>query len=185
MPCGFGAALEAVLDDDFVFIRGIGELAAFPNVVGNGFFNVGMFAVGGSSGGDEGMGMVGRGDDDGIDFFRFTGFPIIGELGDFDVMFRFQLSSIGIENGGIDIAERDEFCVGAFQKLACQSFATAVETDETDAEIAVGRCGASDGWDKGESSGKGGGGKEMAAGEFHGFLSESDSSLSLADSSVP
>ena len=53
VPCGFGATLEAVLDDGFVFYCRVSELTTFPDVVGNGFFNVGMFAVSGGGGGDE------------------------------------------------------------------------------------------------------------------------------------
>ena len=87
MPCGFGAALEAVLDDGFVFHCGVSELTTFPDVMGNGFFNVGMFAVGSGGSGDKGVGVVGRGDDHGIDFWRFAGFAEIAELDDFDIFF--------------------------------------------------------------------------------------------------
>ena len=136
VPCGFGATLEAVLDDDFVFLCGVSELAAFPDVVGNGFLDVSMFAVGGGGGGDEGVSVVGRGDDDGIDFRGFTGFAEIRKFGDFDVFF-LQFGGVGIEDGGIDIAEGDEFRLAAFQQLTSQTFATTVETDEADPEVAV------------------------------------------------
>ncbi len=45
------------------------------------------FAVGGGGSGNEGASVVGRCDDDGIDFRRFASFANIGELDDFDGFF--------------------------------------------------------------------------------------------------
>jgi len=81
--------------------------------------------------------VVGRGNDDGIDFFRFASFAIVAELDDFEILF-FQLGGIRVEDGGVDIAERDKLGIFAFQKFTSETFAPAVKADEADAEVAIG-----------------------------------------------
>ena len=84
MPCGLGAALEAVLNDGLVFFRCVCKLSSFPDVVGNGFFDVSVLAVSCGGGGDERMSMVGRGDDHGVDVFGFADLAVVLEFRDFD-----------------------------------------------------------------------------------------------------
>ncbi len=159
-----------MLDDDFVFFRGVGELTAFDDVVGDGFFDVGVLAVGGSGCGDEGVGVVRGGDDDCIDVFGFACLPVVFEFLDFDV-FLGEFVGKGIEDIGIHIAEGNKLRAFGVDNFVGEGFATAVEADYADAEVAVGTaCRTGEGWAESEGSGKGGGGEEITSCRFHGFL---------------
>ena len=164
-----------MLDDGLVFRGGVGELAAFPDVVGNGFLDVGVLTIRGGGGSDEGVGVVRRGDDDGVDVLRLADLAEIGEFRDLGA-FLVEFGGEGVEHGGVGIAESDELCALALHDIPGEAFATAVEAYHTDAEIAVGRGGAGEGGGEGEGSGEVGCGEETAAvhgvfwlGDFEGF----------------
>ena len=76
--------MESMLDDGFVFLGCVGELATFPDVVGNRFLHVGVFTVRSSCRGDESVKVVGRGDNDGVDVLGLADFAVVFELGDLD-----------------------------------------------------------------------------------------------------
>jgi hypothetical protein len=135
-PRGLGAALEAVLDDLPVFRLRFGEHAAFPDVVGDGLFHVDVLAVRRGGDGDQAVGVIRRGDADGIDVLRFTQFPIVAvgrDLGS-------SLLDLGLGAGQhlrVAIAEGDE--AGAFRAEhgIDMGHAAAVEADDSDAQLVV------------------------------------------------
>ena len=77
-PAGGGAALHAVLNDEAflaaTFSAAFDELAAFPDVVADGLLDVDVLACGDGGHGDQRVGVVRRGDGDGIDLRIGTAF---------------------------------------------------------------------------------------------------------------
>ncbi len=147
-----------MLDDGLVFFSRVGELAAFPYVVGNGLLDVGVFAVGGSGGGDECVEVVGGCDDNCIDVLGLADLAVIIELGDLDA-FLFEFCGEAVEDFGIDIAEGDDLRSLCFEDIVSESFSTAVKADDAYPEVAVGTgCGAGECGAECEGTGEGGGG---------------------------
>ncbi len=143
-----------MLDDGFVFLGGVGELAALPDVVGDGFLDVGVFSVGSCGDTNEGVGVIGGGDDHGIDVLGFTDLAVISELLDLEAFF-IELRGKGIEDFRIHVAKADEFGSFAFHDVIGEIFAAAIEADDADAEVAVGAGGAGQRGNEGEGSGEG------------------------------
>src|SRR5579862_542054 len=76
---GRGPNLRAMLNDAIVFLSGAYELAAFPEIMRTGFFDIHVFACLARPDGNQGMPMVGRGDGNGVDGFVFEQLANIGE----------------------------------------------------------------------------------------------------------
>jgi len=125
-----GAALGAGLDDLLVFAGGVHELAAFPDVVGDGFLDVNILARLHGPDGSEGMPVIGRGDGDDVDVLVFEHLPDVGVSGDFDALLVLGIHALA-EDGVVHVAEGGETDAGILQAAegADVRAAPAVEAD--------------------------------------------------------
>lgn len=166
-PACFGAALEAVGDDYPVVPLTVGEFTAFPDVVGDGLFDVDVLAVRGGGEGDESVGVVASGDGDGIDVLAFTELAVVGEGFDLDVVLR-ERFLFARQLGGVDVAEGGEGGAGVGFDGVDVGTTAAFDADHGDTEFSIGSDGGGMGGEEGPSSGEDGGAKEVAA--FHEFV---------------
>lgn len=182
-PGGLGAALEAVLDDHPEFRLRLGQLAAFPDVVGNRLLDINMLAVRRGGDGDQAVGVVRRGDAHRVDVLGLAKLPVVREGLDLDALL-VELVDIPREHLRVAVAERHQAGTLGGKDAVDVVAAAAVEADHRDAEVAVGPLGAGERREQGPGAGEGGGAEEMAA--VHGFLEKAfQSSGSFDDSRLP
>ncbi len=127
------ALLGAALDDAVVFAGGFDDLATFPDVVGDGFFNIDVLPCLDRPDGGECVPVVAGGNDDGVDVFVLDKFAQISRalgvrkllLGGRDAVF-IRVAEVG----DIDVLDSAEPLDGAR--------AASAEADEADADCLVG-----------------------------------------------
>jgi len=148
-------SLVAHLCGDFGVARGFGDHTSFVDVVCEGFFAVDVFAELDRGHGDDGVLVVGCGDDDGVDVFLFVEHlaVVAVALG----------VGVGVVDacgvGVVDVAEGDDVFAGALADIAC---ASAADADAGDVEFFVGGYGAACGGEFGGAHGSGGSHQEVA-----------------------
>ena len=131
-----------MLDDDFVFFGTKSELATFPNIVGNGFLDVNMLAVGSCGERDENVGVVWRGDAYGINVLGLAELAVVGIGIDLDPLL-FQALFAFCEDSRITIAERDDSATFHAQQVIDVTVTTAIETDHGNTHDIIGSEGTS------------------------------------------
>ena len=134
VPSFCGAALHAVLDNQFVILlRRFHQFSTFPDVVGDGFFDVNVFAGLQGPDGGQGVPVVGGGNHDGVQLFVFQKFADVGvgvELG-FGIGESFFLA---VEGDGVwiaDCGDADVHAVFEAFEVAGMSGTFASTTDHT------------------------------------------------------
>ena len=153
VPGLFGAALESVGDDDAVVGLAEGELFAFPDVMGDGLFDVDVLSLSGGAKGDEGVGVVAGGDADGIDIGVLADLAVVGvglEAGELTPFFEFFL--FAVELVGVDIAEAHESRFFMRKDATNVRAAPAFDADHDDAEFTIGTGGAGMGSEEGKGA---------------------------------
>src|SRR6185295_7449171 len=124
--------LRARLGGDLRLLRGVLDDAGFPDAVGEGLLAVDMLAH--LEGGQrrEGVGMLGDGDDDGVEVLR-----VVEDLAEVLVLLRVgvQLGG-GLDAAGVDVADRDDVLAGDALHVRRGLPAGA---DAGDVELGVGR----------------------------------------------
>ncbi len=170
-----GAALVAHLDDAVVLAGGFDEELAFEAGVAARFFDVNMFSGLDRQDAHPGVPVVGRGDDDGVDFGIFENAAEIAFGFRSFALFFGGLGGGLLHDFAVDIANVGDF--GVFRESGEEAAAAGVDADHGDADAVAGSLGESarKGASQGETgSGKGGGFKKIAAGEefchFHVVL---------------
>ena len=167
-----GADLRAGLGDAAGFLSGGDELAALPDVVGNGFFDVDIFA--GLQGPDahERVPVVGSGDGDRVEVGRGEELANVGKFFYRDAFFG-ESGGGAVEDGGVGVADGDDADAFDFAEAAEVVFTATVEADNGDADVGM----SADDLAPGAGGESGGGGEQrgvaqkMAArerGEGHG-----------------
>ena len=150
---GAAAGLHAGLDDAVVFAGGFDKEAALAEVVGDGFFDVDIFASGAGENGGGGVPVVGSGDDDGVDLFIFEDAAEIGAAADLAVA-GFIGGRLGLFQARlIDVAEMGEAGGGdAGKLLGHEGVAAAADADDADADRI--RRGSGEAAGKGQGAGR-------------------------------
>ena len=139
-----GAALGTGLDDLFVFPCCFDQLASFPDIVGNGFFDINIFAGLDAPDRGQGMPMVGGCDGDDVDIFVLKQFADICEGLDRH-SFVGQLLFFFPENRIVHIAQSRQATAFLFAKAGNMGLAAAAKTDYSNAHIIVGAADLSPG----------------------------------------
>ena len=145
------AALGSAGGDAVVFAGGFDELGAFEDVVGDGLFDVNVFAGLHGPDGGEGVPVVGGGDGDGVDGFVIEGAAHVGVEEGALAGFGKDFLGGGFGAGTIDFDEGCDFDVGDGEEFRDVSGAAATDADDGDAEAVIGL---------GPGLGGGGGGDE-------------------------
>ena len=162
--------MRAGLDDSVVLAGRFDDLAAFPDVVRNGLFDVHILARLHCPDGGEGMPMVGCGNGDDVHIFAFEKFAHVGKDLDADSLVFLVLLFL-IENGVVHVAQPGDAAALDLGQSANVVLAPASEADDGDAHLIIG---ALDLCPRPGGPGNGGGregrtGEEGTAGEFvHG-----------------
>ncbi len=130
------ANLGAGLGDAAGFLSGGDELAAFPDVVGNGFFDVDIFA--GLQGPDahERVPVVGGGDGDRVEVGRGEELANVGKFFYRDAFFG-ESGGGAVEDGGVGVADSDDADAFDFAEAAEVVFTATVEADNGDADVGM------------------------------------------------
>ena len=162
-----GTALGAVLDDAVIFGHGFDALAAFPDVVADGLFDVDILAGLAGPDGDQGVPVIGSGGGDGDDVFVLEEVADIFVADDF-VALLFLVGDALFEDVLIGITEGGEADVLLFTEGGDVGLAAGVEADDGDADGLVGADGAEVGGEHKAGAGGGGAFEEKAARETAG-----------------
>ena len=130
---GIAALLGAALDDAVVLACGFDEFAAFPDVVGDGFFHIDILTgLHGPDGGED-VPVIAGGDDDGIDGFVIHDLAeVLGGLGVWEDLFGF------VQGGGVGVAQVRDFHAGDLGHAAGIAEALAAQADGGDADGVIG-----------------------------------------------
>ena len=128
------ALLHAALQDLFAGADRAGEGGAFLQGVGDGLFEVDVFAGGESVCGHADVPVVGRGDEDGVELL-VEDFAIIDVAGGGETV---GAQFYGVATRGIDVTDRDDLIVGDFVGGIQQVVHAAAGTEDSDAESVVG-----------------------------------------------
>ena len=137
---GLGAILGADLHDAVVFRGGGDHLAAFPDGVAHRLFNVDVFAGLTGPDGEEGVPVVGRDDEDGVDVGAGEERARIGRGERGGAGAGEERGDLG-HLGGIDVTEGDDAGIGALEDLLDVGGAFGPAADEAEADRAVGTDG--------------------------------------------
>ena len=128
-----GALLHAYLTDAIVDARGLDDERAFFDFEGERFFDVDIFTGIERIDGDAGVPMVGRGDEDDVDLFRFEKFAM------FLIAFGAGGLGLGLVDAGIvDVAHGGDVDAVGFLESAHNTFTAAACTDEAEVDFFVG-----------------------------------------------
>lgn len=164
VPSLLGAALESVGNHDAVVGLSKGEFFAFPDIVGDGLFDVDVLSLSGGAKGDEGMSVVTGGDANGVDFGILADLAVVGvglETGEFTPFF--ELFLFAVELVGVDIAEAHESRFFMRKDATNVRAAPAFDSDYDDAEFTIGTGGAGMGSQEGKGACVDRGAEEIAA----------------------
>ena len=168
---GFGGVpLIAHLRLHFGATRGLGDRAGFANRVREGLLAIHVFAGRQGRERDDGVRVVGCGNDDGVDVLLFFQHHAVVHVG-----FRRRVTGEGRRGVvGIDVAERDDVLAGAGFEVG-GTLALGADADGGEVEFIARRLGTEErAAEKLKAErGRGGGGEETAAGGerfFHGVV---------------
>ena len=129
----FGGALVAHLRDDFVFGSSFAHDARFVNGARKRFFAVNMLAAFHGRDGGNGMGVIGRGDENGVDLL----FHFVEHFAEILIAFGSGMFLVDVTGAfEIDVAEGDEV-VAHVGKSVEAAAALAADADARDVEFAV------------------------------------------------
>ncbi len=167
------ADLSTGLGNAAGFLGGGDKLAAFPDVVGNGFFDVDIFA--GLQGPDahERVPVIGGGNSDGVEIGCGEELANVGKFFYNDALFG-EIGGGAIEHSGVGVADGDDAYAFDFAEATEVIFAATVEADDGDPNIGMG----ADHLAPGAGGESGGGGEERGVaqkvaaregGDGHGF----------------
>ncbi len=154
------AALGSAGGDAVVLAGGFNELGAFEDVMGDGLFDVNIFAGLHGPDGGEGMPMVGGGDGNGVDGFVIEGASHVGVEEGALAGFGEDFLGGGFGAGTIDFDEGGYFEVGYGEEFRDVGGAAGADADDGDTEAVVGLG-------PGLGGGGGGGDEERAAVRKH------------------
>lgn len=137
---GIRAALESSGDDASVFLLRSDQLVTFPQLMGHGFFQIGILAGLHRVDGMQGVPVVGAGDDDGVDVRPFQQSAVVLELGHpagVEALVG-EVFGKGFHPGGIWITKRDDCHVLDLEKLCGNAVGSTAAADDADAHRVVG-----------------------------------------------
>jgi hypothetical protein len=139
---GTGALLCAGLDDAVVLAGGVDHLSAFPDGVADGFFDIDIFAGFAAPDGEQGVPVVGGGDDDGVDILAveevadiLVTLDLVGAL---EVVFSVGFLDAVFEDFAVGIAESDDLDIGDGLEVLDMGIAAATDTDDADPDLVIG-----------------------------------------------
>lgn len=132
------SALSATGGDAVVFAGGFDELDAFEDVMGDGLFDVDVFAGLHGPDGGEGVPVVGGGDGDGVDGFVIEGAAHVGMNKGTFAGFGEDFLGGGFGAGTVDFDEGGDFEVGYGEEFGDVGGAAAADADDGDAQTIVG-----------------------------------------------
>ena len=141
------ALLRAALHDAVVFARGFDELAAFPDVVGDGFLDVNVFPGFHGPNRGEHVPVIAGGDDDAVDGFVFHDLAeVLGGL-------RVREDLLGfLQLRGVRVAKHRDLDAGHFGHASGIATALTAESDAGEADFVI-RAEHAAGGERGEGEG--------------------------------
>ena len=146
-----------------VSLLGRGELNAFLDIVRDRLLNVDVLAIRGRSHGDEGVGVIRCGDDNGIDVLGFAQSTIVGVAGDFEIVFG-ELVGVFTKDARIDIADGNEACVGSLGDQIQKIGSASAKADDGNSKFGIRSSGAKVRGEQREAAGERSPSKKRSAG---------------------
>ena len=141
---GAGALLRAGLDDAVIFAGGGDHLAAFPNAVAYGLFDIDMLAGLTGPDGHEGVPVVWGGDDKGVDVFAVEDFANVGialDVGVGGTILLLELGKAVSQDLAVRVAEGDDLDALQAMETAYVAPALAAYAGNGEADLFVGASG--------------------------------------------
>jgi len=167
---GAGALLGAGLDDPVVFAGSLDHFTTFPDGMADGFFDVDVFSCLAGPDGQEGVPMVGGGDDDGVEVIAVQGVADVAvafESGGVAFLFLAGFLDSLIEDHLVGVAEGDDVDIGQAEEAFDVAVSLAADSGHGDADLVIGAAwGGPKVWEGGKADGGAGGGGEATAEEL-------------------